>query len=49
MALVAIFGVVATSLPAVADDLIADIQKRGNPKSWHVGTVPGQCVTKKAT
>ena len=29
MALVAVFGVVATSLPAVADDLIADIQKRG--------------------
>ena len=32
MALVAIFGVVATSLPAVADDLIADIQKRGTLK-----------------
>ena len=29
MALVAMFGVVATSLPAVADDLIAEIQKRG--------------------
>ena len=32
MALVAVFGVVATSLPAVADDLIADIQKRGTLK-----------------
>ena len=32
MALVAIFGVAATSLPAVADDLIADIQKRGTLK-----------------
>ena len=32
MALVAMFGVVATSLPAVADDLIADIQKRGTLK-----------------
>jgi polar amino acid transport system substrate-binding protein len=31
-ALVAIFGVAATSLPAVADDLIADIQKRGTLK-----------------
>ena len=32
MALVAIFGIVATSLPAVANDLIADIQKRGSLK-----------------
>ena len=32
MAPVAVFGVVATSLPAVADDLIADIQKRGTLK-----------------
>ena len=32
LALVAMFGVVATSLPAVADDLIADIQKRGTLK-----------------
>ena len=32
LALVAIFGVVATSLPAVAGDLIADIQKRGTLK-----------------
>ncbi|MEK9800507.1 MAG: transporter substrate-binding domain-containing protein [Alphaproteobacteria bacterium] len=32
MALVAMFGVVATSLPAVADDLIAEIQKRGTLK-----------------
>ena len=32
MALVAIFGVAATSLPAVADDLIEDIQKRGSLK-----------------
>ena len=31
-ALVAMFGVAATSLPAVADDLIADIQKRGTLK-----------------
>ena len=32
MALVAMFGAVATSLPAVADDLIAEIQKRGTLK-----------------
>ena len=32
MALMAMFGVVATSLPAVADDLIANIQKRGTLK-----------------
>ena len=32
MALVALFGVVTTSLPAIADDLIADIQKRGTLK-----------------
>ena len=32
LALVAMFGVVATSLPAVADDLIAEIQKRGTLK-----------------
>ena len=32
MAIVALFGVVTTSLPAIADDLIADIQKRGTLK-----------------
>ena len=32
MALVALFGVITTSLPAIADDLIADIQKRGTLK-----------------
>ena len=32
VALVALSGVVATSLPAMADDLIADIQKRGTLK-----------------
>jgi polar amino acid transport system substrate-binding protein len=32
VALVAMFGVVTTSLPAVANDLIADIQKRGTLK-----------------
>ena len=49
MALVAMFGVVATSLPAVADDLIADIQKRGTLKVGMSTFVPGQCVTKKVT
>jgi len=32
VAILAMFGVVATSLPAVADDLIAEIQKRGTLK-----------------
>ena len=32
VALLAIFGIATTSLPAVADDLIAEIQKRGTLK-----------------
>ncbi len=36
MALVAMFGVVATSLPAVADDLIAEIQQARHAESRYV-------------
>ena len=47
MALVAMFGVVATSLPAVADDLIADIQKRGTLKVGMSTFVPWAMRDKK--
>jgi polar amino acid transport system substrate-binding protein len=47
MALVAIFGVAATSLPAVADDLIADIQKRGTLKVGMSTFVPWAMRDKK--
>ena len=47
MALVAIFGVAATSLPAVADDLIADIQKRGALKVGMSTFVPWAMRDKK--
>jgi len=48
MALVAVFGVVATSLPAVADDLIADIQKRGTLKVGMSTFVPWAMRASKA-
>ena len=47
LALVAIFGVVATSLPAIADDLIADIQKRGTLKVGMSTFVPWAMRDKK--
>ena len=47
LALVAIFGVVATSLPAVAGDLIADIQKRGTLKVGMSTFVPWAMRDKK--
>jgi polar amino acid transport system substrate-binding protein len=47
MALVAMFGVVATSLPAVAVDLIADIQKRGTLKVGMSTFVPWAMRDKK--
>jgi len=47
MAFVAIFGVAATSLPAVADDLIADIQKRGTLKVGMSTFVPWAMRDKK--
>ena len=47
MALVAIFGVAATSLPAMADDLIADIQKRGTLKVGMSTFVPWAMRDKK--
>ena len=47
IALVAMFGVVATSLPAVADDLIADIQKRGTLKVGMSTFVPWAMRDKK--
>ena len=47
MVLVAMFGVVATSLPAVADDLIADIQKRGTLKVGMSTFVPWAMRDKK--
>jgi len=47
MALVAIFGVAATSLPVVADDLIADIQKRGTLKVGMSTFVPWAMRDKK--
>ena len=47
MALVAMFGVVATSLTAVADVLIADIQKRGTLKVGMSTFVPWAMRDKK--
>ena len=47
MALVAIFGITATSLPAVADDLIVDIQKRGTLKVGMSTFVPWAMRDKK--
>ncbi len=47
MVLVAMFGVVATSLPAVADDLIADVQKRGTLKVGMSTFVPWAMRDKK--
>lgn len=47
MALVAMFGLVATSLPAAADDLIADIQKRGTLKVGMSTFVPWAMRDKK--
>lgn len=47
MALVAIFGLAATSLPVVADDLIADIQKRGTLKVGMSTFVPWAMRDKK--
>ncbi len=47
VAIVAIFGVVATSLPAVADDLIAEIQKRGTLKVGMSTFVPWAMRDKK--
>ena len=47
VALLAIFGIATTSLPAVADDLIAEIQKRGTLKVGMSTFVPWAMRDKK--
>ena len=46
MALVAIFGVAATSFPAVADDLIEHPKTRNPERSACQHSFLGRCVTK---